>query len=823
MTYLSRFASRIRLLEARRARENRLEIVKALSHGQITKRDLFKWGIYTSAGLLAAKNGLSPFARSAYASVPTGAPPSPTATKFRYPMPRQSLQRPVPLSPIQEFDPVTGQLETDYKFTDPIDGHELPGIPRAKRTSHHTHYNYWRAQGNATELAKYTNPVTGVGPIEGRPPVHPDGDFFAHQRWGEFAAKVGYIMSIGQVSANSRFHGDLPSQYSNTAWCFDHRYGDDYALRCIPSSGSDPGRNPGYYGWQIGKLTPPLIRMRYGEPVIMRIHNDMPVERELNGGFGRNEISIHNHNAHNGAESDGASNAYHFPGTFYDYHWSAALARRDYASYASPMDSEFNPTDLRASTPNGSGGREGVPGDFREIQSTLWFHDHRFFFTAENVHKGMFGMINMYSGPDRGNESIVDGVNLRLPSGRNEDWGNLDYDVNLAISNPAFDADGQLIFDIFDTDGYLGDVLAVNGAYYPYMDVNARRYRFRILNASMSRFIKLALVDQTGRPMPFHCIANDGNLLPRPVNILNGILDTQGVAERFDIVVDFGLLKSRYGAQKLYLVNTMLQFDGRKPEGAVSLSQAMAGVSIDPAVGKILEFRVGSTVLDQSVNLATSPSLFLTKQVPIQAPVRRRTFEFVRGGADARDTPDGQCVPECGNIESFPWTIQVDGQAAHSLNASRISALIPRPGDVEVWTLKNPSGGWDHPIHLHFEEAITLDRAGTAMHPTERLARKDVWRLGKNGTVNIQVRFGEFGGAYVSHCHNTVHEDFAMLMRVQLLKDAGATDPQRLITPTPIPTNTADGVIWKVTEVLPEGDPRTTISASTTVPLGGTP
>src|SRR3712207_4701101 len=92
-------ASRIRLLEAEKARENRLEIVKALSQGEITKRDLFRWGIFTGAGLLACKNGLSPFAPSAFASVPTGTPRSPLfgAAKFHSPLPRALLQTPIPL------------------------------------------------------------------------------------------------------------------------------------------------------------------------------------------------------------------------------------------------------------------------------------------------------------------------------------------------------------------------------------------------------------------------------------------------------------------------------------------------------------------------------------------------------------------------------------------------------------------------------------------------------------------------------------------------------------------------------------------------------
>ena len=204
-----------------------------------------------------------------------------------------------------------------------------------------------------------------------------------------------------------------------------------------------------------------------------------------NGGFGRNEHQLHFHNAHNGAESDGAANVHHFPGTFYDYRWSTTLARRDKINK--------NATVKKASGPNGNGGLINVAGDYRELQGTMWAHDHRFFFTAENVYKGMLMMVNYYSGPDRGNDKISDGVNLKLPSGSLLDWGNIDFDVNLAIHDIATDVDGQCFFDIFTTDGFMGDMLFVNMQYAPFMEVLPRKYRFRILNACMSRFIKLAL------------------------------------------------------------------------------------------------------------------------------------------------------------------------------------------------------------------------------------------------------------------------------------------------------------------------------------------
>ena len=82
--------------------------------------------------------------------------------------------------------------------------------------------------------------------------------------------------------------------------------------------------------------------------------------------------------------------------------------------------------------------------------------------------------------------------------------------------------------------------------------------------------------------------------------------------------------------------------------------------------------------------------------------------------------------------------------------------------------------------------------------------RKDVWRLRPAGQVQFQVQFGEYGGSYVNHCHNTVHEDFAMLMRNQLF--ARNADVVMGVTKTPNPT--PSGVVWTDPEILPEGDPR---------------
>jgi FtsP/CotA-like multicopper oxidase with cupredoxin domain len=757
--YLPPKASRIRQREAQKARDNRAEIVRALSQGQISRRDLIKWGIFTTAGTLALKNGLSPFARSAFAAVPTGTPRSPLfgAARFTQRMPRLQLQTPIPLARAGDEAVFPAGL----------------GYPNARGPSYHNEFSAYVGDPAANP---YRNPITNRGPMDGRPP----GPFFAHQRWEEFFPKVGYAMSWGQCAPGTRFHPSFPSQNPNSVWC----YGTGRFTR--------------------GSMPPFLIKGRYGEPIITRIYNNTPVDRAENGGFGRNETQLHFHNAHNGAESDGATGAHHYPGTWYDYRWSTTLARRDKIN--------TNGTDEKAAGPDNGTGIVKVPGDWRELQGTMWAHDHRFFFTAENVYKGNLGMVNYYSGRDRGHETITSGTNLRLPSGTRLGWGNIDFDVNLVLSDGATDAQGQYFFDIFTTDGFLGDLPLVNFAYAPYFEVLPRKYRFRLLNACMSRYLKLAL-SYNGAPVPFKFIANDGNFVVNPITLTQ--LDEQGIAERYDIVVDFSAFPV---GSRLHLVNLLrMRDDGRGPQEALSLAAALAGRPDDPVIGKMLELRVVSSVpsvdqpgatLDRAnscgPNDKSQVPTVLTEQIPIVAPVRTRVVEFGRSGpGDSRNPVTGQCTPDCPETATFPWTIKINGEDAHSFNANRISLLIPKPGEVEHWTYINGGGGWDHPIHLHFEEGITMNRGGAPIPATELLVRKDVWRLRPSGRVTFQVQFGEFGGSYVNHCHNTVHEDFAMLMRIQLLSGAGA---QVAVTPTPIPT--PDGVHFETPEILREGDPR---------------
>src|SRR5262249_33062256 len=376
---------------------------------------------------------------------------------------------------------------------------------------------------------------------------------------------------------------------------------------------------------------------------------------------------------------------------------------------------------------------------------------HRVRFKWENVDKGNAAMFNIYSALDRGNEEMG-GVNLRLPSGTLKSYGNLEYDVNLMLADKAWDAQGQLAMDIFDFDGFLGDRMTVNLTYKPFFEVEARKYRFRILNASVSRFFKLALSD--GSPMIQ--IANDGNLLPSPVTLTQ--LDEQGIAERYDIVIDF----SRYTPgpnTKVWLVNLAEHQDGKRVANDLTLAEALSGESADPCVGKFLEFRIvrNPATPDQSqVLTALVPNPDLTK---IRV-ARQRVFEFNRGAGQTTNDP----------VTTFfgPWGIATDDGGTLAADFGRISAA-PSFGTREIWTLRNGGGGWDHPIHIHFEECQTLARDGSAANvPAWEKGRKDVWRLRPGGEVTITLQFRDFGGMFMEHCHNTMHEDNAMLLRWEI-------------------------------------------------------
>jgi FtsP/CotA-like multicopper oxidase with cupredoxin domain len=308
--------------------------------------------------------------------------------------------------------------------------------------------------------------------------------------------------------------------------------------------------------------------------------------------------------------------------------------------------------------------------------------------------------------------------------------------------------------------------------------VERRKYRFRILNASVSRFFKIALANAAGVAQPMYQIGNDGNLLPAP-SLLTA-LDQMGIAERYDIVIDF----SRYPiGEKVHFVNLADHFDkdegkltGQKVVRDVTVAQALGGASQDPCVGRFLEFRVvrNPATPDQSrlpLQMIPNPNLSL---IPVS---RERTFVFGENGINTSFDADTSAAGK--------WGIGADGGAQLSADYGRISAA-PQYGTREIWHLVNDGGGWDHPIHIHFEEGQILSRNGSyANVPMWERGRKDVYRLRPGGRMSITMQFRDWGGMFMEHCHNTMHEDNAMLLRWEI---NGPGDPFLAPLPTPVPT-----------------------------------
>lgn len=454
----------------------------------------------------------------------------------------------------------------------------------------------------------------------------------------------------------------------------------------------------------------PTFHARYGRPVIVRLYNELPANHT---GFGTPEISMHLHNLHTPSENDG------FPGDYFS-ETKAGPTLNDPGKFKD----QFYPNvyagfDEFPRNPNSNTNTSNpVGGDKREALGTLWYHDHCLDFTAANASRGMAGFYLIYDDLDSGNENDSNPAALRLPSGP--------YDYPLAFQDKRFDVNGIQIFDQIDPEGTFGDKVTVNGKIEPVLNVARRKYRLRLLNAGPDRFYEFYLVNAGNVVQTFTYIANDGNLLPAP--LLNQTKVRLGVAERGDIVVDF----SRYAiGTELYLVNRLTQTTTRGP-GAVQAP--------------------GTRVMKIVVN-RNAPQPDVSRVPSVLRPIRRPT------AAEIAAAPVRQWVFSRKN--GF-WSIN-----DKLVNVNSAGAHIEL-GSAEIWELDNPSGGWAHPVHIHFEEGHILNRfiAGTAVAiPAHERGRKDVYVLGPGEKIRLFMRFRDFPGKYVMHCHNMIHEDHAMMVR----------------------------------------------------------
>ncbi|MFZ4750828.1 MAG: multicopper oxidase family protein [Phycisphaerales bacterium] len=358
-------------------------------------------------------------------------------------------------------------------------------------------------------------------------------------------------------------------------------------------------------------------------------------------------------------------------------------------------------------------------GDPLEAKGTMWYHDHCMDFTAQNTYRGLAGFFLLFDDLDSGNENDPNPDAFRLPSGV-PDGKRVKhrYDIPLIFTDRRFDQTGTLVFDTMNMDGILGDKWLVNGLVQPYFEVERRKYRFRLLDGGPSRFYNLWL----SNGMAFQHIANDGNMLPAPITAQSVQL---GVAERADIVIDFSQLPA--STTELYLVNRAEQVDGRGPTGnLLPMSQApkLLKLVIRPATGAPDNSRVPSS-------LRPKPAMDL----PV---ARTRDWHF--------DRTNGM------------WT--VNGKL---FDHNRCDAEC-KQGTAEIWNFST-AGGWAHPVHLHCEEPIVLSYNEKPVNGTVLGGRKDVFTLYPGDTMSVYIKFRDWLGRYPMHCHNTVHEDHAMMVR----------------------------------------------------------
>jgi len=450
----------------------------------------------------------------------------------------------------------------------------------------------------------------------------------------------------------------------------------------------------------------PTFRSRYGQPLVVRIHNNLPTGNPGNDGFGIPQISTHLHNFHTAPESDGGPLMFYDVGNYMDHHYAMRVAG----------------------------------GDPREALGHLWYHDHRADFTSQNVYKGLAGTHLMYDQLDSGNENDPNPAAFRLPSGQ--------FDVPLLLADKQFDPiTHKLVFDPFNLDGVIGEHVTVNGAVSPYMQVQRRKYRFRIVNSGPSRIYTFGLCkvapsgDHTScesdvPDMEFKIIGNDGNLLTKMVEEVNV---TISAAERFDVILDFS--KKRAG-DRINLMNIADQTSGK----------GRSGVFLDmdgPLAQKVLQFRVvGGPVHDPS----RIPKKMREKPTIEEGEISscERTFVF--------------------NNEGGGWTI--NGQRFNFLPRFQV-----QQGTAERWTITNASRDWEHPIHIHLEEHQIEVRDGAPPPPFERM-RKDVTLLRPGDSVTLTMRHRDWLDEYPMHCHNTVHEDHAMMLLWEVVPHAVQCKPR---------------------------------------------
>jgi spore coat protein A len=343
----------------------------------------------------------------------------------------------------------------------------------------------------------------------------------------------------------------------------------------------------------------------------------------------------------------------------------------------------------------------------------LWYHDHTMGINRLNTYAGLFGAFIV-------RDAFEDA--LKLPAGP--------FEIPLVICDRLLRKDGQLDYPESGTPGapwvpeVFGNAYLVNGKLFPYLDVEPRKYRLRLLNACNGRFLHLLF--SSGQA--FHQIGTDQGLLPAPVQLKSLLL---APAERADLIVDFSGLRGR---------QTILNND----------------------FVAVMQFRVGQTAAADS---STLPAALRPVPRISETEARKTRVLTLTENRDAL----GQSMSML--LNGAHWSMPVTEK--------------PVIDTVEIWTLINTTDD-THPIHLHLVRFQILDRrrfdvftyltsgqlryTGAAAAPApEEAGWKDTVRADSKMVTRIIVRFEGYTGRYVWHCHVLEHEDNEMMRPYEIV------------------------------------------------------
>jgi len=331
----------------------------------------------------------------------------------------------------------------------------------------------------------------------------------------------------------------------------------------------------------------------------------------------------------------------------------------------------------------------------------LWFHDHLLGGTRINVYAGLAGAYAL-TDPDLSLPTGLHPVGLQQGAG-----GAVDYLIPLVIQDRMFDTNAQLYFPNvginpehpFWVPEFVGDSIVVNGAVWPFLNVEPRRYRFLLINGSNARVYELFFVNPVTKAMgpSIYQIETDGGYLDAPVKIDPNVkpLDKLRLlpGERAGVIVDF----AGYAGQTLLIRNT-----GRTPYPKGASPQGAT-------LGQVMQVRVGpGPVVDASYDPASG--------IPLRQPMIRLSNPTITRQLTLNEImgPGGPLEVLVNNTK---WAGTWEGTPRDDftkLGPNYLSEL-PDEGATELWEIVNLTAD-AHPIHTHLVQFQLMNRQNVNMN-----------------------------------------------------------------------------------------------------------